>query len=178
MKRGMKRAAAVLFLIAAGAASVSAQQDRGTDGFAGYSMLRSGEENLHGWHVALGIGVSGRVGILVDASGHQATDASGTDLSAFSVMAGPRVSFGGGRVRPFLHVLAGLVRSKAGIEVSGVEITESTSDAGGAAGGGVDLGFGERWALRGAADYRLTKADDETVGDPRFSAGVVYRFGR
>ena len=58
-----------------------------------------------------------------------------------------------------------------------VDISETSTDFGGAAGGGLDIGFGERWAARLAADYRLVSADGETEGDPRFSAGVVYRFG-
>ena len=58
-----------------------------------------------------------------------------------------------------------------------VEISESSTDFGGAAGGGFDLGFGNRWALRLAADYRVVEVDGETASDPRFSAGVAYRFG-
>ena len=72
-------------------------------------------------------------------------------------MAGPRVTFGGGRLRPFVHVIGGVVRSKASISVFDVEISESSTDFGGAAGGGFDLGFGERWALRLAADYRVVE---------------------
>ena len=92
-------------------------------------------------------------------------------------MAGPRFTFGGGRLRPFVHVIGGVVRSKASISVFDVEISESITDFGGAAGGGLDIGLGGRWALRLAADYRVVNADDETAGDPRFSAGVAYRFG-
>jgi hypothetical protein len=60
----------------------------------------------------------------------------------------------------------------------GVEISEKSTDFGGAAGGGLDLGFGARWAARLAADYRFVSADGETEGDPRVSAGIVYLFGR
>jgi hypothetical protein len=80
--------------------------------------------------------------------------------------------------RPFVHVLGGLVRSTGGIDVFEVEIREARTDFGGAAGGGVDVAFGDHWAVRGSADYRVLESDGETVSDPRFSVGAVYRFGR
>ena len=141
------------------------------------SMLASDGETMHGWHASLGKGVSGRIGLLLDVSGHQGSDAEGTDVSGLSLMAGPRVTFGGGRLRPFVHVIGGVVRSKASVSVFDVQISESSTNFGGAAGGGFDLGFGHRWAFRLAGDYRVVKGDEETARDPRFSAGVVYRFG-
>jgi opacity protein-like surface antigen len=168
---------AAALVAAAGTPVASAQDAWKSDVFAGYTMLATDGETLHGWQAALGWDVSGRIGLLLDVSGHEGTDAGGTDVSALSLMAGPRFRLGGGRVRPFVHVIGGLVRSKASIAIGEVEISESTTDLGGAAGGGVELGFGERWAGRVAADYRVVKVEDETAGDPRLSIGVVYRFG-
>jgi len=165
-------AAAVLVLLAAAAPAAHA-----SDLFAGYSMLAS-DPTLHGWHAAFGFGLTGRIGLVVDASEHYGDAGDGTDLASLSLMAGPRFTFGGGRLRPFVHVLGGAVRTRAGIGIFEVEISEKTTDFGGAAGGGLDIGFGARWAARLAADYRIVSADDgESEGDPRFSAGVVYRFG-
>jgi opacity protein-like surface antigen len=171
------RLAAVL-LVAMGPVAAPAQDAPKGDVFGGYSMLVSDGETMHGWHAALGWGLSGRIGLLLDASGHQGSDAEGTDVSLLSLMAGPRVGFGSGRLRPFVHVIGGIVRTKASVSVFDVEISESSTDFGGAAGGGFDLGSGERWALRLAGDYRVVKVGDETARDPRFSAGVAYRFGR
>lgn len=169
---------AAALLVASGPLAASAQDASKGDIFAGYSMLVSDGETMHGGHAALGWGVWGpSVGLLLDVSGHQGGDAEGTDVSALSLMVGPRVTFGGGRVRAFVHVIGGIVRSKASVSVFDVEISESATDFGGAAGGGIDLGLGDRWALRLAGDYRLLKLEDETASDPRFSAGVVYRFG-
>jgi hypothetical protein len=169
-------ALAALALAAAPAAAPA--QEASVDLFAGYSMLETDDDTLHGWQAALGFPLSGRLGLVLDASGHQGTAADGTDVSALAVMGGPRVAFARGRVRPFVQVLAGLVRSKAGLEVSSVEISETSTDFGGAAGGGVDVGFGARWALRAAADYRVVKVGDETAKDPRLSIGLVYRLAR
>jgi opacity protein-like surface antigen len=168
---------AAALLLAVGPTAAAQDSSKG-DAFAGYSMLAGEGETMHGWHAALGWGVSGPIGLLLDVSGHQGKDAEGTDVSLLSLMAGPRLTFGiGGRVRPFVHVIGGVVRSKASVSVFDVEISDSATDFGGAAGGGFDLGFGARWALRLAGDYRVVKVDEETASDPRFSAGVVYRFG-
>jgi len=164
-------------LLAVGSTGASGQDASKGDVFAGYSMLASDGETMHGWHAALGWGLSGRFGLVLDVSGHQGSDAEGTDVSMLSLMAGPRVTFGGGRLRPFVHVIGGMVRSKASVSVFDVEISESSTDFGGAAGGGFDVGSGNRWAFRLAGDYRVVKVDEETASDPRFSAGVVYRFG-
>jgi len=168
---------AAVLLFAVGPTPASAQDASRSDAFAGYSMLASDGETMHGWHAALGWSLTRRFGLVFDVSGHQGRDAEGTDVSVLSLMAGPRATFGGGRLRPFVHVIGGVVRSKASVGVFDVEISESATDVGGAAGGGFDVGFGDRWALRLAGDYRVVKVDEETARDPRFSAGVVYRFG-
>ena len=157
--------------------TATAQDSWKSDAFAGYSMLVTDGETMHGGHAALGYGFSGRLGLLLDASLHKGSDGEGTDVDVLSLMAGPRLKFGGGRLQPFVHAIGGVVRTKAGVRVFDVEISESSTDFGGAAGGGFDLGFGSRWALRLAVDYRVVKVGDETATDPRFSAGVAYRFG-
>ena len=174
---------------ALGSTTAAAQDTWNNDVFAGYSMLvvggscddcgtdAIGEETYHGWHAALGWGLSRRLGLVLDASGHTGETTFGDDVDVLSLMAGPRLVFGGGRFRPFVHVIGGVVRASSGIDIFEVDITESETDFGGAAGGGVDIGFGDRWALRLAGDYRVVKADSGTTSDPRFSAGAVYRFG-
>ena len=170
-------AAAVLLTLAT--AAVPARAASLGDGFAGYSVLAGGDsETMHGWQVTLGSGGTRRLGFVLDLSGHMGSAAeSGDDVDTLALMAGPRFRLGSGRVRPFLHAIGGVVRTKASLSVFDVEISESSTDFGGAAGGGFDYGFGDRWALRVAGDYRVVKVDDGTVRDPRFSAGVAYRFG-
>jgi hypothetical protein len=156
----------------------SAQDAWKGDVFGGYSLLATDGDALHGWHAAAGWGGSGGLGLLLDVSGHQGEDANGTDVSVSSLMAGPRVTLGsGGRLRPFIQVIGGVVRSRASVSVFDVEISESSTGFGGAAGGGFDLAFRDRWAFRLAGDFRVVEMDGETVDDPRFSAGVAYRFG-
>ena len=171
--RAIAGAIALLF-----AATAAGAQDLGHDLFAGYSMLVTDGETLHGWQAAAGFGLSGRLGLVADASGHYGTAEDGSDLSVFALMAGPRFTFASGRTRPFVHLLAGIARTSASITpIEGVVVSQSSTDFGGAAGGGIDVGFGARWAARIAADYRLVWVDGETADDPRLSAGLVYRFG-
>jgi hypothetical protein len=181
---------AATLLAALGSTSAAAQDTWTSDVFAGYSTMfvgataceachtdAIGEEMFHGWHAALGWGIARRLDLVLDASGHRGASGSGHDLDLLAVMAGPRFARAGGRVRPFVHLLGGLVRTKAGVRVFDVEIAESETDIGGAAGGGFDIDVGERWALRLSGDFRLVEIADGTVSDPRFSAGAVYRFG-
>ena len=169
------RAIAALLVFAA-AATASAQER--SDLFAGYSALVSDGDTFHGWHAAAAFGLSGRIALVADASGHGGTSEDGDDVSSLALMAGPRFAFSSGRIRPFLQVIGGVVRTRRGQTIFEVEIAEKSTDLGGAAGGGVDVGFGERWAARVAADFRVVRADGETSSDPRLSAGIAYRFGR
>ncbi len=170
-------AAATLALLLAGSTTSAQDAGAGADAFVGYSLLAKGG-GRHGWHAALAWPLGARTSLLVDLSGHGGAEEGGTDVDTLALLAGPRVSFGRGRLRPFVHVIAGLLRTRRGVEVFGVDIGETSDDLAGAAGGGVDLGLAARWALRGLADYRVARSDGETSGDPRVSLGVVYRFRR
>lgn len=163
----------------AGAQTTAPSADRGADLFAGYSAIPSDGETFHGWQASLGFPLSSRLGLLLDLSGHRATVPETADVNAdmLSLMAGPRLVFGGGgRLRPSLHLLAGIVRSKASVRIFDVDVSESRNDLGGAAGGAVDMRLGGRFAARALADYRVVRGDGETASDPRVSLGVVYNF--
>ena len=181
---------AATLLASSASTSATAQDAWKNDVFAGYSVLApggtgcddcetddGGSEILHGWHASVAWGFSGRLALVLDASGHQGGNDFGEDLDVLSLMAGPRLRLGNGRFRPFVHVLGGVVRSKIGIGIFEVDLSESSTGAGGAAGGGVDIAFGERWAVRAGADYRFARLAGETSSEPRFSAGVAYGFG-
>ena len=143
---------------------------------AGYSYARSEGESLHGWTASLSLGRGGALSLVAEATEHYGT-LQGTDLTRLSLFAGPRLGFGGGSPRPFVQVLAGLVRTSASISTGTIKISETASDLGGAAGAGLDFRLGERWSLRLQGDYVLVKADPDTLKDPRASVSAVYRLG-
>ena len=73
---------AVAVVLLVGSTAASAQDASKGDVFAGYSMLATDGaegETMHGWHAALGWGLSGRFGLLLDVSGHYGT-VEGTDV--------------------------------------------------------------------------------------------------
>jgi len=162
-------------------ASAAGAEDRSrADLFAGYSLVRSDGASLHGGEVAFAYQVSNLLAVVLDVDSHSRT-VEGVDHTTSGLFAGVRAGFLGGAARPFLHVLAGGVRDEDSITVFSNTISERHTHFGGAAGGGLDIGGG-RLAARAQADYRVsrrTAADGtkETHGDPRFSVGVVFRFG-
>ena len=162
-----------LFLLAAG--PLSAQDSRRGDVFGGYSMLRSEGETVHGFELSLGWQAWGSLGLVADVSRHS-SDVDGTDLVTEAYLAGPRFVFGTGSLRPSVHALAGITRSGGTVKIFDVTISERATDLAAAFGGALDLGAARRLSLRLKADYLLVKGESETAGDPRFSAGLVYRF--
>jgi len=92
------------------------------------------------------------------------------------------------RLQPFLHAKAGLVRSRRQVEVLGIAIgaegvcdSACPSETAFAAelGGGLDIRLTERLALRlPQVDYRLSGLESDDASRLRFSAGLVWRWGR
>jgi hypothetical protein len=168
-------------VVAGWAAAAGAEPAPRADLFAGYSAVRSDDDTLHGGEIALGFRIAGPLSIVGDLDFHGHTvDSVGHHTGA--ALAGPRLSFGAGLARPFIHALLGAVRDSDSVAIFSQTISESHTVAGAAAGGGLDLGRG-RFAVRIQADYRLARRKDEagatmTQGDPRLSAGGVLRFGR
>lgn len=171
----MRRLWPVIALFLLAAAPSWAQDARRGDVFGGYSMLRSGGETVHGFEVSLGWQAWGRLGLVADVSRHS-SEAAGTDLVTEAFLAGPRLVFGSGGLRPSVHALAGIARSGGTIKIFDVTISERSTDLAAAVGGALDLGADRKLSLRVKADYLLVKGESENAGDPRFSAGFVYRF--
>ena len=162
-------------------ASTAAAQDRPrADLFAGYSLVRSDGASLHGGEATFAYPFSNLLAAVLDVDSRSRT-VEGVEHRTSGLFGGVRAGFRAGGARPFLHVLAGAVRDEDSITVFSNTISERHTSFGGAAGGGLDFGGG-RFGARVQADYRVsrrTAADGtkETHGDPRFSAGVVFRMG-
>ena len=169
--------AATLSLALLSPLSVSAQEGRGTTLAGGYSYGRVEGESLHGWTASLAFRLGGPLSLVAEATGHYGDLGEGTSFTRLSLFGGPRLGFGAGSARPFVHLLAGVVRSSAGVDAGPVSISVKSTDLGGAAGAGVDFRLSDRWSLRVQGDYLLVRADEETQGDPRASVAAVYRFG-
>ena len=161
--------------------SAAAAQDRPqADVFGGYSLVRQNGASLHGGELSLAYYLSRRLGIVIDVDAHGHTIA-GVDHTTSAALIGPRLSFAAGALTPFVHALIGAVRDEDAVKVFSQTISERHTSAGGAVGGGIDFGR-SHFGARVQGDYRLARrADDSGArklrGDPRVSAGVVFRIG-
>lgn len=169
----MKRLALALLLIPAGAA---ASDDPRLELAAGYSYLRSDDRNRHGWIGSAALNLSERFGVEAELAGHY-TSADGVALRAHSFLAGPCFVPFRRMLTPFVHVLAGAVRTSQGFDLLGVSVSESKSHLGGVAGAGMDYRINDLLGVRVQADLRLVRLDGKTEYDPRASACLVLRIG-
>lgn len=152
--------------------------------FAGYGYARGGGDdpeleparNLHGFEAALAWNLGAHLGLVADVNGHFG-DLDGADLSRWSLLAGPRLSFRPGFLSFFVHALAGAVRTRESLTVVDVTFSESTTDFGAAAGGGIDVRLSDRWAVRAQGELTLLRVGDASVRNPRAAAGLVFRAG-
>jgi hypothetical protein len=157
------------------------------DLFAGYSMmhidakgLTTEANNVMGWGASVTNNISKNVGITFDAAGFYRNIDAGTahsTASAYSMMAGPTISFPTKKVSPFVHVLAG-----AGfLTVSGSSSSRNFSEhaVAGAAGGGLDVPAGHFVSIRVVeADYfPVHHASAGNFKNIRWRSGVVFRLG-
>ena len=143
--------------------------------FGGYSYTQEGDQSLHGGEASLALRLTRWIALEADVSAHYGSEL-GISTSRLFFLGGPRFAYRSRSVSVYTHYLAGGVRSRAGITVVGVDITESRTDFALAFGGGLDVRISDRWAIRAQADYALIRADGSTEREPRLSAGAVYRF--
>jgi len=151
------------------------------DVFAGYSFLHTDGANTHGWNASFAPEVTDRLDLVMDAAGHYGSeDVGGTpvDVDTHSLLFGLR--YGSPKrtpVRPFVHVLAGLLRVGVGVSVLGVSVSDAEWGFSLGGGGGVDLRLSDRLALRLVqADYLSAWIAEERGDLFRLSTGLVIRF--
>lgn len=105
-------------------------------------------------------------------------------LGSVSGLGGPRIQFPSGRVRPFVQVLVGLVRSTRSIDF----FTHTAVNLALAPGGGVDFDVSDNVSLRFQGDFRrvmFPSPDDsnsslvsrEDYNEFRFMIGAVFDVG-
>jgi Outer membrane protein beta-barrel domain len=103
---------------------------------------------------------------------------SATVHNIYTFTAGPQISMREENLTAFVHVLLGGAHTRADL-VSNVTPSASISATTFAlmVGGGVDIGFSPRFALRIQPDYFKSSILDRRQNNVRVSAGIVFRFG-
>lgn len=176
--------------------------------FLGYSYVRAVPEyeagnrivDLNGGSASLAYNFNRYLGIVADVGGYDdskvqlagrrpyvVADSSGT---AYSFLAGPRLSFRGNRrLTPFAQALFGEARASdvtisSGCAGVGCTVLPEETKFAFTAGGGLDYRLHHHLSLRLIqAEYLMTNFEDHSTGksasqnDERFSSGIVFRFG-
>jgi hypothetical protein len=138
--------------------------------FGGYAYLRATSEDervgLHGWTISVEGNLNRTFALVADFDGTYRHE-----QSSHSALFGPKFTARPGRLAPFVHVLAGVVReSEEGSVHYGFGL---------ALGGGLDYDLSSRFSLRIAQlDYEYSRVEERNHNNFRFAAGVVIKFGR
>ena len=194
----MRTSLLVLLVVALLSFPLMAQDSSRWEAFGGYQYLRlnnafdsSTQVNGQGWDASLTgyfikhFGVT--FGVTADIGGAYKT-IQGDTVRFYTYTGGPAVALSfKGRVKLFVHVLAGGTRGTLSATSGGATGSLSLSGLAGLAGGGVDVKIKRHIAVRVIqADwlyYHFPGTPDLNAGDSfnesnnlRFSSGVVYRF--
>jgi opacity protein-like surface antigen len=176
----MKKLLGIMIVLLVVSVPVFCQDTPKAEVFGGYQYTRinpgsgiSGE-NFNGWNAALTGNLNHWLGVTGDFSGAYKT-ISGVSLKQHTFMFGPTISsHSSDKFTPFAHALFG------GAHFSGSGFGGSASDTAFAMalGGGVDVGV-KNFAVRiGQFDYLMTRFGGTSQNNFRYSAGIVFRFGK
>jgi hypothetical protein len=154
------------------------------DVFGGYSNLRLQGHDVPGGSLAVSWPVRPSLALVAEAS-VQFGGVRGEDFQEWGLLGGPAWSpWRYHRLVPFVHVKAGLLRSRRQVDVFGVAIGPQGVCDGSCsfeigfaaeAGGGLELRLSERVSLRTHADYRLARLESDSADRLRLSVGLVLR---
>ena len=147
--------------------------------FGGYSWAGG---NFHGWNSSITGNITKRIGIVADFSGHYGSELDGSVLiqqDAHSFLFGPRFSFRGKRLTPFVYALFGATRFHESAIISGQKLSDSDTGFTSALGGGLDVKVNDRIAIRAfQLDYFRPNFFGETHNRGRLAVGVVLHLGK
>jgi len=188
--------AAALLLLALGFAAIMplpaiAQHGSLVDVGVDYNYVRSnapaggcGCFAMNGGSGWLAFNFNHSIGIVGEIASQHASDIYGTgaDLTLTSFLAGPRYTWTGARrFAPFVQVLLGAAHAGGTLAPGSSGLAGSANAFAMTAGGGFDINFTRRIALRAfEADYYLTHFDNgmnDRQNNLRIAAGVMVRFG-
>ena len=157
----------------------AAQEAPKAEVFGGYSWAGG---NFHGWNASVTGNITRRLGIVADFSGHYGSEQDGTILvreNAHSFLFGPRVSFRGKRLSPFVYALFGATRFQERATISGQRLSRSDTGFSSALGGGLDIRVNDRLAVRAfQLDYFRPNFFGEAHTRGRLAFGVVLNLGK
>ena len=126
-------------------------------------IVTANRMDLKGWNGSAEAIVFPHVGVVADISGFYRAG-----ITQYNILFGPRLSINVGKLRPFVHAMAGIQK----VKLSGTGYSPVAYDFG----GGVDYKFLRVFAWRLQADYTHTHYLSAEQNDVRASTGFVFRF--
>ncbi len=188
----MRKIMLLFALVLAVSLSAMAQDYPKLEVSAGYSYIRTNAANsngnLNGGSGSIAFNLNHWFGIVGDIGGYKLTSltvsgrsVAGVNGTAVSYLFGPRISFRGDRVTPFVQALFG-GRHFTDITSTGstTPLTTANNKFAMTAGGGLDVKVATHFSIRVIqAEYLLVRATNQTTGagqtnnNVRISAGIV-----
>ena len=150
--------------------------------FGGYSVLRYDTQplgfaqrlNLNGGNLELSLpNLYQGLGVVADFSGHYSSE-----MQSWNFLGGAQYRYEVKGFQLFGHFLGGKTRTRLN-QLGTSQFQASTLGGTVAFGGGVDYQWTDRISIRPVqADYMLTSAYGDRRHNVRYSAGIVFRFGK
>ena len=162
-----------LVFLLAGTAHAQAEKYPTVEVFGGPSVMRNGATapsfSLYGgWQAQASYNFNSHVGVTTDFGG-QYRSISGSRVSQYEYLFGPRFTARANRATLFAHALVGANTLRA----SG----RSTNGFAWAVGGGLDYNVSQHFSIRMIqADYLRTRLSNSWFNDARLGVGVVFKF--
>jgi hypothetical protein len=190
VKSHLSRAVWIALVLAVAAPqNAAAQNERRVELAGGYSLMRDYEGDATfpgGWFASVAADVAGPLTLVGDASGSYKS-MGGLDINVstniHTFMGGPRLAWRAGRVAPYVQVLLGAARFSTTFTLPGERLSDAKNYFAMAPGGGIDIPFSGRGAVRVGANIRLIRSETYTLtgSEPftyrefQFTTGVVIR---
>jgi hypothetical protein len=170
-------------------ASCWAQSTDRVEVFGGYSYIARdissgaiGTGGLKlGWNASLSLKFNRLLGFALDFGGHYKSQTLSGNSNVYTAMFGPQFSFPLPKITPFAHALVGIAHASQNGTHPDNPFQGNNSFVT-ALGGGLDYHLARHFALRGQADYLLTRftySDNQLQfnnNNARISAGLLVRF--
>ena len=190
MKHHVSRALWIVLVLAVAVPRNAAAQDAGKVELAGgYSLMRDYDGDAtfpRGWFASVAADVAGPLAVVGDASGSYES-MGGLDIemsiNIHTFLGGPRLAWRTSRVSPYVQMLFGVARFSTTFSLPGERLSDVQNHFAVAPGGGIDVPFSNRGAVRVGANMRLIQSETYTPSgsEPftyrefQFIAGVVIR---
>jgi hypothetical protein len=157
----------------------AAQDERRIEFAGGYSLMRDydgGATFPGGWFASVAADVAGPLALVGDASGSYKS-MGGLDINVsthiHTFMGGPRLGWRASRVAPYVQMLFGAARFSTTYTMPGERLSDARHYfAMAPGGGGVNIPFSSRGAVRVGANIRLIRSETYT---PTGSEPFTYR---